>query len=248
MNDTRLWRVDGFQAHLQPSRLACSVDVQRLQQGLQQLRFQTESLADFCLLRLSLPDLADPIPAQSIQEVYARGNDLIASYLPVSPSRYAPQVYWRARTSENCHGVELMISMQTDTLESRPLIQSSSVVAGSRVWCLKRSTETLVEMQITDQASLLSPDESAPLLLMRAEDESFSYLEMAYPADPFEFWVKQTSQNELGLGFRLLQEHLEKGVIRRFRVAAWFVPREKDLELATKLSRELLQSAPPLTT
>ena len=169
MNDTRLWRVDGYQAQLHSSNLACAIDVQQLQHGLQQLRLHGQMLSHFCLLKLSLPDLVDPIPDQAIDEVYVRGNDLIASYLPVSPSQYAPQVYWRAQTSGSCHGVEIMISMQTDTLESRPLIQSSSVVAGNQVWCLEQSTKSLVEMQVSDQTTVLSPTKSAPLLLLRAE-------------------------------------------------------------------------------
>ena len=248
MNDVLSWRVNGYEAKWQQSDFEFSIDANQLLQGMHQLRFQQRSLSNFRLLRLALPDLRDPIPASAISEVYARGNDLIASYLPVSSNRFAPQVYWRVRSTDGSQGVEAMISMQTDTLESRPLIQSSSMVDGNRAWCFQRETESFVELTVGDQPTVLSVDESAPLLLVRAEDETFSYLEMAYPTDPFEFWVSRGADQQLAMGFRLLEEHLEKGVIRRFRVAAWFIPRGNDMQLAADLYRELLQADPPLTT
>ena len=48
--------------------------------------------------------------------------------------------------------------------------------------------------------------------------------------------------------FQLLDEHLEKGVIRRAQVAAWFVPRAADEFWGRKLFLQLLSAPPPLTT
>ena len=47
---------------------------------------------------------------------------------------------------------------------------------------------------------------------------------------------------------KLFPERLEKGVIRRGRICAWFLPREADLAIAAELFRRFVSQPPPLTT
>lgn len=248
MSDSRSWRVERFQAKLQQSDFELTVDANRLLSGMYQIRYQGSALSGHRLLRLEIPDLADPIPDEVISEAYARGRDFIVSYRPTSSFRFTPQVYWRAQSADGMRGVELMISMQTDVLDSRPVVQASSLVSSGSAWRLEVAAESFVEVPLAAEPTVLSTESSAPLVLVRGDNESFSYLEMAYPTDPFEFWVQRDAQAGVNLGFRLMHEHLEKGVIRRLRVAAWYVPRQNDMQLAADLYRKLLQAEPPLTT
>ncbi|GAG38604.1 unnamed protein product, partial [marine sediment metagenome] len=117
MRDAPAWRTNGYQATLHQGDFDLSVDAAQLQHGMHQIQFQGQSLPNFRLLRLSLPELDDPIPANLIAEAYTRGSDFIASYRPQSSYGFSPQVYWRAQVSGAIRGVEVMISMQTDVLD-----------------------------------------------------------------------------------------------------------------------------------
>jgi len=84
--------------------------------------------------------------------------------------------------------------------------------------------------------------------LTRENGRSFSLLEMAYPTDAHQLLLESVGKEEIALTFRLMHENLERGVIRRLRVATWFLPREDDLQIAAELFRDLLHAKPPLTT
>ena len=93
----------------------------------------------------------------------------------------------------------------------------------------------------------------ADLWLLRLAGEGplahWSCAEMVYPADVRSAHVAYDhSTGTWRTRHRLLDEHLEKGVIRRLRCAVVWLPRKHDLQLAETLYERFLNAPLPLTT
>src|SRR5262245_11142460 len=57
-----------------------------------------------------------------VADRYTRGNDFVVSCLPGGPHRITPHIYWRAASHPklNASRIELVLSAQTDLLDSGP--------------------------------------------------------------------------------------------------------------------------------
>jgi hypothetical protein len=171
---------------------------------------------------------------------------LVVRYCPTAAERFSPQVHWRFQAAEQAVGVEVIISMQTDLLDSRPMVESASSFS---VGQLLGAADQGASFRKATEPGRTEWSTAMPVLLFRPSDASSSYIEMAYPPDVVGFWMQSGEDADRHeSGFRLLHEHLEKGVIRRLRVAGWFVPRDDDCQRASQLFNRLVHSAPPLTT
>ena len=126
-------------------------------------------------------------------------------------------------------------------IDGRPMVESSSVLPAGQLFC-PGLDETFGES--TEEGRT---ERTTPMLVFRPADVAGSYVEMAYPSDVVEFSTEQVERQRLESRFRLLCQHLEKGVIRRLRVSAWFVERDADFQGAKQLFQQLVESAPPLT-
>ncbi len=248
----RLWHVNEGRAHLDSDLLRVDVDVRQIGRGLHEVTYAGHSLSGMRLLQLRVADLPDPLPADGLAEAYVRGADLVANYATTAVARFRPQVYWCYRRTSNAVGIELVLSMQTDLLDSRPILETATDLPNGSIQVATASQPA----QFRDPAAVSNESEtsldcsSASLLLFRFAESPVSYVEMIYPTDQGGFRLASRADASQGwrCQFHLLDEPLEKGVIRRARVAGWFLPREQDRLAAAALFQDFLQSSPPLTT
>jgi hypothetical protein len=185
-----------------------------------------------------------------VAERYVRGNDFIASCKPAGQQRLAPQVYWRAsfHPAFNAARIELVLSAQTDLLDSGPAWSLSSAVRDAALFYANAHGEpSFVELTRGDQ-SFVKPAESAEhLFVFRFAALGLTYAQMVHPSDFASAEIDLDGEQPLVLNTTLFPERLEKGVIRRGRVCGWFLPAENDLETAVKLAREFVGEPLPLT-
>ncbi len=213
------------------------------------------------VLGVELPGFPDPVPAPWIVDQYARRRDLIATYERPAPDHLRCQVYWRYVWEEasgetdvagRVDGVHLIVSVQTNRLDLRPTITVvSDIPTDHAAYLISPDQEvwtTLPAIPTPQDPPAGGPaDGKAALWLVRLPRNNRSIVMMVLPNDLVA--IRVTRQEPCWrYAFDLLDEHLEKGVIRRAQVAAWFVPREVDEIWARKLYLQLLTAPPPLTT
>ena len=149
---------------------------------------------------------------------YIRGCDLIANYDGAEHTNLSSQLYWRALHHPACFGVEVIVSVQTSLLDYRQEF-------------------TVQSSGLTDVVHLA---DSA--VLAAFGNEPGHYLEMVHPTDFCSTTVTENSTN-----WRILNQRLEKGVIRRARMQAWGITSEQPQSTAEALQRSFADSEPPLT-
>ena len=197
-------------------------------------------------LQFKPPSSATAAPV--LHDVYVRGRDLIATYEQLPGAAVQPQLYWRLleHADLSAVGVQLLISMQTSLLDSEPKCTVESVLPGARtaIWNWKEKTWWGSDAKDLNLRS--DPSAGGFVTWFSAPKESNSYVEVIYPDD-------RVSQH-ITLGRSeacFFAEHLEKGVIRRSRIAGWLVPNTKLMESAVtplQLFQLAQQEALPLTT
>lgn len=214
------WRLVGQRAALAAGDLAATIDFAELDLGLQGINW-SGSLVDGRVLAPQLPDIAGSQP--QVTESYVRGCDLVASFERPGPLAAVPHVYWRVRpdAAARAIGIELIVSMRTDLLDSQP--------------------ETCVVTEFSQAAIRYT---SLRILDLPG---GVSYFQVVHPDDLFAVEERRTG-DRYRIRATLFPERLEKGVIRRARLCGWFLPSECDLAVAVELAREFIAEPPPLTT
>lgn len=185
-----------------------------------------------------------------VVERYVRGNDLVASCKPAGEQRIAPQVYWRAsfHAGLNAARIELVLSAQTDLLDSGPAWSISSVVRDSALFYANtHGKPSFVELSRGDQSFVKQAESPEHLFVFRIASLGLSYAQMVHPSDFASAEIDLDGMQPLILNTTLFPDRLEKGVIRRGRVCGWFLPAENDLETAVQLAREFVREPLPLT-
>ncbi len=243
------WQLRPPQAHLTSDALTAVLLPEQPQAGLEQLQLAGQPRAGR-ILQLQLTPATPEVP-QSPSDLYVRGQDLIASYAQTASRPFAPQVYWRAvptRALPALAAVEVIVSVQTDLLDSRPRIDARTTLAASEVL---RNADTQCEEFIAVGSGSAAPPaeaEAAPAcVLYRLTDGDVSYAELILPSD-FQALQFDASGDKLQLRYELFGRFLEKGVILRARRRGLFLPRENDIRAAAECYRAFLQSDLPLTT
>ncbi len=248
MNDQSAWKLCGTIAQLRTEFLEATVDVERPDLGLGSLmsrnnghtvQFGRASILGVCA------DQLDPLAVKSTDH-YVRGDDLIVSCQPATTSDISLQIYWRVVNDETipATGIETIVSAQTDLLDSHPTsVVSSQLPPGDVLIMIDGSDQTFQPLAIECGESATGNG----VVLIRFENNEISYLEMVHPSDDRGVTIKRTSE-QLVTSYPVLTERLEKGVIRRSRLRAMFIPRENDSSVAMKLYAQFAASPPPLTT
>jgi len=184
----------------------------------------------------------------TLSDLYVRGNDLIATYEQLPGAEVQPQLYWRLLEYAPLQalGVQLMISMQTSLLNSEPRCTVFSNLEGTRtaVWDPSRLTWTGSEDGPFDLQ--LPASGNGHISWFSAPKEKYSYIEVVYPDDLVSQHITRGRSESC-----FFAEHLEKGVIRRGRIAGWIVPNQLLMAGPTTALQllELAQREPlPLTT
>lgn len=231
MSDSVCWQLSATTAQLLTPRLRGAIDLQAPAAGLRDLQLADQPLTGLTLLGVPL---AGDRPTATVVDHYIRGRDLVASYAPTTAERLHPQIYWRVLDThelpEGACGLELIVSMRTDLLDSHPRLTTTSQLPAGE---------------------LLSAGDLPPgLFLARPSGASYSYVEMLHPSDYAaspDKGGKEVNAKGMQLHFSLFPERLEKGVIRQSRLQAIFVPRASDLADAQAAQRRFAATPPPLT-
>jgi hypothetical protein len=187
--------------------------------------------------------------ALQLSETYIRGGDLIATFARTPPHQIAPQIYWRAKEfpASSAIGVEMILSMQTDLLDSDPHATVTSAMAGAEYfYASSLSKASLTKLGNED---FECPGSAENLFLMRDARWGLSYSEMVHPSDFVSAEIFYDEKDHpCAVQSVLFPERLEKGVIRRARICGWFMPAENDLETAVELAKRFVDEPLPLTT
>jgi hypothetical protein len=194
-------------------------------------------------------------------ETYVRGNDFVATYVEGSKQRVTPQLYWRAECLDEFHAarLELIVSVKTDLLDSRPLSRTHSLLSADGTFFHTASLasprfETLQSPRerVTKKGGrAIHIDASASpehLFVFRMPDVGLSFAQVVHPTDYVAADVGIDSEPPYSLVMTLFPERLEKGVIRRGRVCGFFLPIKNDLEVGVELAKRFVNEPLPLTT
>jgi hypothetical protein len=186
-----------------------------------------------------------------VAERYVRGTDLVATCRPVGEYRIAPQIYWRAsfHAALNAARIEMVLSAQTDLLDSGPAWSIHSFIRGAELFYTCLHPEPIFA-NITRAARdfALRAASAEHLFVFRLASLGISYAQMVHPTDFASAEVAMDEDQPLVVSTTLFPDRLEKGVIRRGRMCGWFMPAENDLTTAVQLAREFVAEPPPLTT
>jgi hypothetical protein len=200
--------------------MTATVDATNLASGLHEIQWAGRPL-EMRMLAPELPPARDLRPAP--METYIRGNDFVASFEQPGPLPAVPQLYWRVRPSGSTAaiGIELIVSMRTDLLDSQPQM------------CV-----------VTEVGNATSGN--LPLRHLRLSAD-VSYYQLVHPDDFFAVEERRVDGTHR-ITTTLFPERMEKGVIRRARICGWFLPAENDLAVAVELAQQFVAESPPLTT
>jgi|GEM_PF-865281 len=251
-NSSSPWTLSADYAQLDLQRLQLSVPHAAPGEGITQIIWQARPLSRFRLLQLKSP-ACSPIQPPLI-DAYARGCDLIAGYAQSERGAVQPHVYFRAGQLDSAAGLELIVSMQTSLLDSEPESLVTTELPASQVLVLDSVREQVPEPLPSESLPiryLTTATKAAYLFLFRVSD-TISYAEMVHPGDFVSVELEALpvagdDEQQLKLTWRLFPERLEKGVIRRCRIAGWFLPREGDQQVSADIFRRMLFEPLPLT-
>src|SRR5262249_15616067 len=130
-----------------------------------------------------------------------------------------------------------------------PRVDVQSRLTAEQLLILNLRDDSHVRTELLpDGEHTFRPDKSATGLLWRLADRPVSYVEVIEESDFRELHICRRANGECESRWQLFAEFLEKGVIRRARVHAAFLPREGDVESAAAFCRAVGKSALPLTT
>jgi hypothetical protein len=216
-----------------------------------------KDVIDAELLGLEVPG-RDPADAASLVEHYARGADLVAAYGADAPKAAGTPLrvdaVWRAMepaaSDKFLAAVELLVSVRTDSRESRPAVVVQSALAASKIFRLTSvDPPSSTQLDVPSPGRLiLRPSDGPGCVLWQWYMSDLSYAEMIHPADFHEDEIvwKPRAGGMIRLRHRLFPESLEKGVILRARVRGVFLPREDDLQIAAACYAAFAAAEPPL--
>jgi len=215
-----MWRLDGTLAHLQAARICAHIDLARPNHSVCGLQVSLGGSEPLSIRDLWLFGLAPPQGELILADCYCRGTDLVASFQETELRPCVTQVYWRVLADDHGPGLEVIVSAQTPQWNSLPGLSVVSIFPRQPA------------ISLTERAALWPVD-----------DSPWSLLLLAHPSN--------LERVILGRGFvshDLFPGQLEKGVIRRARLRAVFVPQATARRDADRWDRSFLASPPPLTT
>ena len=254
-----LWHLDRHRALGSLGALSATIDLERPDWGLQLLRGDAAIVAG-SLLAVSTNDNRPPTqttqwPAK-LTDAYVRGPDLVASYVGDANWPYSPQVYWsvalqepdREPDSEIVASLALVVSIQTDRLDTHPRIDVRSSLRADEVLLVSVVGDDLLVDSHVEGIQGIDPRTSACGILWRLPGGELSYTEVMPTSDFRRLSVDRAASGQFQSHWELFAEFLEKGVIRRARLQSLFLPRENDVQLTAEACQAIEKRPLPLTT
>ena len=249
MHDMESWRLAGHLASVRLPSVTAQVDLARPHLGIQAWRVGSHAAVGQ-LLSLAPSDSSGTWPAE-VADAYVRGSDLVASYAGSDAWPYAPQVYWSVpptSTGAVLAALGLTVSIQTKLLDTHPrLAVRSGMPAAEALIVTVVGDDLLVDTHI-EGVPEIDPRSSACGIVWRLADGQPSYAEVMPTSDFRQVAVAQGADGQIECRWELFGEFLEKGVIRRARLQAMFLPREDDVQLVAECGWEIESRPLPLTT
>ncbi len=249
-----MWHLDENKAVLKSPTFAIEIDIHAPQSGAVLNQANGTAWRGGNLLRIhskSSDEVGDP----KCESVHRRGPDLVVDYRMSKVPEFTWQVYWRALTDLDSPtvlgGVELILSVQTELLDSDPRMLVESRLNDSRVFHIESGGHAPVEAIEVAASDIQSPVKLNPpgILLTRPYEASCSYLELVHPSDFIDVEIVRTSPDasEFTSRFTMFEAPLEKGVIRRGRLRALLLPRQADTDAARSCYQQFVAAPIPLT-
>ncbi|MBN2473679.1 MAG: hypothetical protein JXB62_03650 [Pirellulales bacterium] len=245
------WQLDKHVARLQSDRFGAAVDLTRPAEGIVDVGVDGRHLEDARLLAAEIPSLRAG-DADSLIEHYARGAELVAAYRQSAEHPVRVDSLWRAlphTASDLIAAVELVVSVRTELLNSRPEMHVQSGLAANEVLRLTNTDAAgYVPIVPSTTETILQPSDGIGCVLFRPTGAEISYAEMIHPDDfqHDEVLCGGRKGRCVLLRHRLFSERLEKGVILRARLRAAFVPRNDDLRIAAACYGSFVATEAPL--
>jgi len=237
------WLLETHRAALHTSLLEARCDLQSLDRGFNALHIAGNS-CEGALWQVTSPQNVGR--TNPLIETYIRDNDLVASYAATSDFPFATQLYWRLLQADETLSVSTIVSVQTDLLDTHPVIELSCELPADEVSLL--ATDKLDDAPTAAQLPTTLPEFYLPqLVLFRLKNTNITYAEAIDPSDFCGLSLTRTSAGHVRCTWRLFLHFLEKGVIRRSRLWSALVPRDNDAVHAAASFRDFLASELPLT-
>ena len=221
------WQLNGAQADLVCGELRGAFDARAPRHGLCDVSLDERRLVNSRFLGIDI----DAAPPNVVADLYQRGGDLVARYAQTPERPFGVLVYWRAGLlsidSVEHPFVDLLVSVETSLLESRPRLQALTRLALPADQAISCHELRYCHARFLDAAT--------------------SYIELCHPDDALT-----TSHESAGgvvqVTTRLFGQPLEKGVILRSRLRGLFVPIDNAESLAQAALAQFAAAPPPLTT
>jgi len=249
--NSSVWQLDRYGARLQLGVFTGRIDLARPDEGLVDLAFAISSFADVHLLAVRFSSLPPDDP-ETPDECYVRKSDLMAVYDPSDRRPIHVETRWRVTTplalSGTLAGIELMVSVRTELLDSRSELSVHSALPAAEVLRLADPRSGRFEMLDAERPHLLDPNGGSGCLVFRFSNSDLSYAEMVHPADFREDRLRGEGESAriTRLSHRLFPSPLEKGVILVARVQGILLRRSNDTRAAAEHYSAFAEAEPPL--
>jgi hypothetical protein len=257
VNEPGRWQLDGPVARVCDGALAAQVDLRQPQLGLTNISVAAVRLPISSVLGVEFEHAAlSPLDA------YVRGGDLVARYAHTSRRSLTIELYWRAGGHSSSAAkteraafdrglaVDLQVSVQTDQLDIDPALSSFACVAADEILHLPPAVDPRAggNPEHDGQHVVAFGANVASALVCRLTDCVYSYVEMVHPSDACGGAFAVEPERQFAIRQYLFRERLEKGVVRRARIRGLWVPRERDVALATSAFARFSAEEADLTT
>jgi hypothetical protein len=235
------WTIDDGQAVFRHGEHRLAFEIARPQLGL---TYSRQAVSYAPMLSIHLPgelESESESESESVADCYARRDDLVVTYHQGKLRTVQPQIRIGVLEAASDFVVQLIISMQTDLLESEPGTRVVSAFEGGELLmrCADAWRSTAEPGDSHTNAFLHRPAD------LRSADSDCSFFQLLHSSD---LSSSVQGHSPLRAEFQLLSESLEKGVIRRARIMAGWISSKGDLETADRYSRQLAEASPPLAT
>lgn len=242
------WQLHQHRAQLRCGEFRAGIDLAQPERGLFDLGCRDGAGVAAQLLGIDLP--SGKAGAGSLLESYVRGDDLVAAYLPADDWPVHVDARWRATGSSQGSAaslaVELVVSVRTELLDSRPQMAVASMVPSSEALRLADAAAGRFEPLALEAAGA---QDGCGCILIRLPQADISYVEMVHPADCHQDELEVLAAGHgpmMRIAHRLFLDPLEKGVMLRGRVCGVLLPRAEDCRLAADWYREFAAAEPSL--
>ena len=243
MDPKAVWHVNQRMCQLDDQQFSASLQLDKPSLGLLDTQVHGELVGNHQFLKIIQQDENE---TAEVSDFFIRGSDLVVTFAQHKERSVQPQVYWRySRFDDSTFVVDIVISVQTSLLESNPTISVQSIVQNAKL--LEWNKQQLTPIEWGDRGFA----ESSGVAVCQFADSNVSFMTAVHPSDFQSFRFERTvmgNTERTVLKLDLFQHELEKGVIRRGRVRGVFLQAGNELEVARKISGDLANQPPPLTT